>query len=98
MCEPHYDYSDMPEEKTLEQKYDELKARYDDLSKRYYELIMEVGNKYPGETRHETALRYIKEREDLSDVTADADGDIQDSIGTIEHGLRRDFDVKYGNK
>jgi hypothetical protein len=30
---------------------------------RYYELIMEVGCKVPGETRHETALRYIRERE-----------------------------------
>ena len=26
----------------------------------YYELILAVGNKYPGETRHQTALRYIK--------------------------------------
>lgn len=30
---------------------------------RYYELIMAVGHKFPGETRHETALRYIRERE-----------------------------------
>lgn len=30
----------------------------------YLELIYQVCNKYPGESRHETALRYIKERED----------------------------------
>ena len=29
----------------------------------YYELIMAIGNKYEDETRHETALRYIMERE-----------------------------------
>jgi hypothetical protein len=29
----------------------------------YIELIMAVGNKYPNETRHETALRYIKSAE-----------------------------------
>lgn len=29
----------------------------------YYELIYAVENKYPGETRHETALRYILEAE-----------------------------------
>ena len=29
----------------------------------YHELIYAVGNKYPGETRHETALRYIREAE-----------------------------------
>src|SRR6056297_1021793 len=29
--------------------------------KSYYELIMAVENKYPGENRHQTALRLIKE-------------------------------------
>ena len=29
----------------------------------YYELLWAVENKYPDETRHETALRYIKEAE-----------------------------------
>ena len=29
----------------------------------YNELIMEVTQKFPGETRHETALKYIRERE-----------------------------------
>lgn len=34
------------------------KARYD-------ELIFAVANKYPGESRHETALRYIRAMESL---------------------------------
>ena len=29
------------------------------LEEKYFELIMAVGRKYPDETRHETALRYI---------------------------------------
>ena len=29
----------------------------------YYQLIMAVETKFPGETRHETALRYIREAE-----------------------------------
>jgi hypothetical protein len=36
----------------------------------YNELIMAVGNKYEGETRHQTALRYIKEAENQPDQTA----------------------------
>jgi len=30
---------------------------------KYHELLYAVATKYPGETRHETALRYIQERE-----------------------------------
>lgn len=33
----------------------------------YDELIMAVASKYPNETRHQTALRYIKERENQCD-------------------------------
>ena len=36
-----------------------------DYKKLYYELIMAVEAKYANETRHETALRYIQEREAL---------------------------------
>ena len=35
---------------------------------RYHELLFAVGNKYPGETRHQTALRYIRQMEDASDL------------------------------
>lgn len=40
-------------------KLDELER----LQKLYNELLYEVARKYEGETRHQTALRYIRERE-----------------------------------
>lgn len=36
----------------------------------YYELLMAVRNAYEGETRHETALRYIKDAENFPLVAA----------------------------
>jgi hypothetical protein len=38
---------------------------------KYNELLMAVGKKFPDESRHETALRYIREAESKSDC-ADA--------------------------
>lgn len=43
----------------LGDKCAELEAERD----RYYELLYAVEKKHPGETRHETALRYIREAE-----------------------------------
>jgi hypothetical protein len=40
------------------------------LREKYNELIFAVVKKYPNETRHETALRYIKQAE--SDTTENA--------------------------
>jgi len=37
--------------------------KYEELLKQYQELLFAVANKYPNESRHETALRYIRERE-----------------------------------
>lgn len=42
---------------------DRLRAELDAAREKYSELIMAVGRKYPGETRHETALRYIRTAE-----------------------------------
>lgn len=39
----------------------DLRDEYNALHDLYMELIMEVGSKYMNETRHETALRYIRE-------------------------------------
>lgn len=36
----------------------------------YYELLWAVESKHDGETRHETALRYITEKERSGDFTA----------------------------
>lgn len=37
-----------------------------DYERLYNELIMAVGNKYPDESRHQTALRYIQNAEQSS--------------------------------
>jgi hypothetical protein len=66
--------------KTNVQAFDstDLKAIVSDLEvkkralEKYDELIMAVVNKYPNETRHETALRYIRERENPSSSMAGA--------------------------
>jgi hypothetical protein len=34
-----------------------------DFKERYYDLIYQVGNKYPGESRHDTAKRYLQRAE-----------------------------------
>jgi len=34
----------------------------------YFELLYQVGNKHSGESRHQTALRYIREREAPSNI------------------------------
>lgn len=49
---------------------DEICYRKDKRAK-YNELIMAVGMKYPDESRHETALRYIQQAERLSDVESE---------------------------
>lgn len=38
------------------------------ITEKYDELIMAVESKYKGETRHETALRYIKQFENCIDT------------------------------
>jgi hypothetical protein len=40
------------------------------LEDKYNELILSVGNKYPNESRHETALRYIRNAETPKDNVA----------------------------
>lgn len=41
------------------------RSKYDKISENYYELLYAVSSKYENETRHQTALRYIKEMEQL---------------------------------
>ena len=40
-----------------------LKIECENWKRSYLELIYAVQTKYPNETRHETALKYIRERE-----------------------------------
>ncbi|MDA3835144.1 MAG: hypothetical protein PF495_17305 [Spirochaetales bacterium] len=48
-------------------------AKEIDYQEKYGELIMAVCNKYPNETRHETALRYIQQAEMSSDCATKKD-------------------------
>ena len=44
------------------------------IKDKYYELILAVERKHRGETRHETALRYIKEAEKGNNSIAYVEG------------------------
>jgi hypothetical protein len=48
----------------------ELERENARIQSAYNELIYEVGTVHLGETRHETARRYIRERENSMDLTA----------------------------
>ena len=39
---------------------------------KYHELLYAVGNKHPGETRHQTALRYIQQAEASTGIEKEA--------------------------
>lgn len=45
-------------------------AQLQQAQQRYNDLIMQVGKKFPGETRHDTAKRYIQQAERPSSDTA----------------------------
>lgn len=45
------------------QLFRECSKLVEELSEKYNDLIYQVATKYPGESRHDTAKRYIKERE-----------------------------------
>lgn len=49
-----------------------------DVKEKYNELLMAVARKFPNETRHETALRYIREAEKLSDNITSSNVDIKE--------------------
>jgi hypothetical protein len=44
-----------------------IEAQAAEIAK-YNELLFAVGNKYPNETRHETALRYIRAAENSANA------------------------------
>ena len=48
-------------------------AEIDELKGKYYELLYAVANKFPDETRHQTALRYIQNAENTVDQTEQTD-------------------------
>ena len=42
----------------------------EEVNRKYHELLSAVGNKYPDETRHQTALRYIQQFESQASIAA----------------------------
>lgn len=52
-----------------------------DFEALYMDLLMQVGNKCPGESRHDTAKRYILRAEDSDDNTAKCAAGIERSRG-----------------
>ena len=54
----------------MDRQNNELRARHAALVEKYAELLFAVGNKYPNESRHETALRYIRNAEKPTDNIA----------------------------
>lgn len=60
----------------------------EEIKQKYHELLYAVAKKYAGETRHQTALRYIKECEEES---CDAARDVNYSEALLEQAKR---DVK----
>ena len=55
--------------KTLSNTMSDLRAKLDVALKNYHELLFQVSIKQPGETRHETAMRYLNQAEQLPDST-----------------------------
>jgi hypothetical protein len=52
--------------------YEENEKELEAAETKYHELIFEVCSKHPGESRHETARRYIREKETASGETGQA--------------------------
>ena len=61
------------EREACAQVVDELERELAEAKRSYMELIMSVENAYPNETRHETAKRYIQERENMPSHGPDND-------------------------
>jgi hypothetical protein len=60
-----------------------LEAEVERLRAAYLDLIMQVANKWPGENRHDTAKRYIVEREAQSAQGSEAKSALQQGGGEV---------------
>ncbi len=65
----------------------ELMAENESLRKKYNDLIYQVATKFPNETRHDTARRYIREREDRSLLEGTVDQAASDHNGQSPDGI-----------
>lgn len=57
-------YTSLEKKRVIKQQRGSEISKQTDTEEKYYELLNWVESKHDGESRHETALRYIKERED----------------------------------
>jgi hypothetical protein len=55
-----------------QQRAEQAEAKAMEIGEKYYDLIMQVGNKYPDESRHDTAKRYIRSAENRTVNSAQA--------------------------
>jgi hypothetical protein len=64
-AEPRYSRYQMDEAtKPLHAEIERLRSERDEARALHQELMFQVGSKYPSESRHETAKRYLREHED----------------------------------
>jgi hypothetical protein len=63
--------------KKLESRFESMTrliAEMAEIESKYMELLYAVASKFPGESRHQTALRYIRERETVTADTPQSTG------------------------
>jgi hypothetical protein len=64
---------------SMKQEIADLKAKLERCQRKYSDLIMSVARKFDGESRHETARRYIQEAEERAvsgtELAADTEGE-----------------------
>ena len=79
---------------------DQLRAELGQLQARYHDLVMQVSCKFQGEARHDTAKRYIVERENR-EVACCKEGDAEDKTKYLScskdgHGIAEAIRKEFG--
>jgi hypothetical protein len=54
------------------------------LEAKYYDLIYAVSQKWPNETRHETALRYIRQAETITNEPAQSNAEMDNGERNVK--------------
>ena len=67
-------------EEIVETTINDTVERVENELRKYNELLLAVGNKYEGETRHQTALRYIQNAEIANDSVAKLSNNKEETI------------------
>lgn len=69
----------------------DIRLMYEELSRKYQELLYQVSIKHPGETRHETALRYIRQAEKSLNLSQCNSRTTKEAINELESGHIKSF-------